>query len=107
VDDAGSLVQGKVDLLYESGDGRLVIVDYKTDSVADPQLIRERYAVQGGAYALAVNAALAGTGGAAAASRVSEVVFVLAAAAPPVVRLPVDDALTAATRARIAEVVAH
>ena len=107
VHDAGSLVQGKVDLLYESDDGRLVIVDYKTDSDADPQLIRQRYAVQGGAYALAVSAALAGTGGAAAASRVSEVVFVLAAAAPPVVRLPVDDALMAATRARIAAVVAH
>ena len=50
-------VEGYIDLLFERADGKLVLVDYKTDSVrgageADAKV--ERYALQTAAYALAV-----------------------------------------------------
>lgn len=57
---AGMLVEGFIDLLYESPDG-LVVVDYKTDSVRDEAAIdatMERYRLQGAAYALALERAL-------------------------------------------------
>jgi ATP-dependent helicase/nuclease subunit A len=52
----GVLLEGFVDLLYELPDGRLVIVDYKTDSVRGAEVDRrmERYRWQGGVYALLV-----------------------------------------------------
>ena len=56
----GVLVEGFIDLLIDTPDG-LVIVDYKTDQVpSDDHLdaALARYAVQGGAYALALEAAL-------------------------------------------------
>jgi ATP-dependent helicase/nuclease subunit A len=56
----GMLVEGFIDLLYESPDG-LVVVDYKTDSVRDEAAIdaaMERYRLQGAAYALALERAL-------------------------------------------------
>jgi ATP-dependent exoDNAse (exonuclease V) beta subunit len=61
---AGALgfVSGSVDLLYRDGDGRLVVVDYKTDRVdprADAQAKHERYARQGELYCRAVAEALA------------------------------------------------
>ena len=55
-------VTGSVDLLYRDVDGRLVVVDYKTDRVdprADAQAKRERYARQGEIYCRAVAEALA------------------------------------------------
>jgi ATP-dependent helicase/nuclease subunit A len=58
VDDV--LVEGFVDLLVETPDG-LVVVDYKTDQVptdAGVEAAVSRYAVQGAAYALALEAAL-------------------------------------------------
>ncbi len=63
----GSL-HGFVDLLFEEADG-LVVVDYKTDSVTDAGVAKavERYRLQGGAYAHAVQQV---TG-----KRVKEVVF--------------------------------
>ncbi len=51
--------EGFIDLLFEE-DGRLVVVDYKTDGVPDQAALDaalERYAPQGAAYALAVEAA--------------------------------------------------
>ena len=51
-----TLVEGFVDLLYDTGDG-LVVVDYKTDSLrspADVDAAAERYRLQGAAYAMAV-----------------------------------------------------
>jgi len=51
----GVVVDGYVDLLYESPAG-LVVVDYKTD--ADPDAAAERYAVQVAAYALALEGSI-------------------------------------------------
>lgn len=56
----GVLVEGYVDLVYERRDGALVIVDYKTDSVASRQGYDEKVAVyryQGAAYTLALEEA--------------------------------------------------
>jgi len=52
----GVLLEGFVDLLYELADGRLVVVDYKTDAVrgAGVDARMERYVLQGGVYALLV-----------------------------------------------------
>ena len=56
----GILVEGFIDMLYESPDG-LVIVDYKTDSARDIASIEramERYRLQGAAYALVLEKAI-------------------------------------------------
>jgi ATP-dependent exoDNAse (exonuclease V) beta subunit len=56
----GMLVEGFIDLLYETPEG-LVVVDYKTDSVRDESDIdraMERYRLQGAAYALMIEQAL-------------------------------------------------
>jgi ATP-dependent exoDNAse (exonuclease V) beta subunit len=53
------LVEGFVDLLFDDGAG-LVVVDYKTDDVPTPAAVAvalERYAPQGAAYALLLEAA--------------------------------------------------
>jgi ATP-dependent helicase/nuclease subunit A len=52
----GVLLEGFVDLLYELPDGRLAIIDYKTDSVSGAEVDRrmERYRLQGGVYGLLV-----------------------------------------------------
>ena len=58
----GTVVEGFIDLLYESPEG-LVVVDYKTDeaeSDAHVELAMERYELQGAAYALALETALPG-----------------------------------------------
>ena len=58
----GVVIEGFVDLLYETPEG-LVIVDYKTDSARDEQDVdaaMERYAAQGAAYALALQQAMPG-----------------------------------------------
>ncbi len=55
----GTLVEGFIDLLFES-DGCLVVVDYKTDEVDGEEAAgraKDRYRVQVGAYALAVEEA--------------------------------------------------
>jgi ATP-dependent exoDNAse (exonuclease V) beta subunit len=51
----GSIVRGAIDLYADTGDGPLV-VDYKTDSLADanPDELVDRYSVQRQIYALAV-----------------------------------------------------
>ena len=48
------LVQGIVDLLLVEPDGKVIIIDYKTDKVADAAVLVERYATQLRYYALAV-----------------------------------------------------
>ena len=52
----GVLLEGFVDLLYESPDGRVAVIDYKTDAVRGAEVDRrmERYRLQGGVYALLV-----------------------------------------------------
>jgi ATP-dependent helicase/nuclease subunit A len=92
----GAVVSGAVDLLYRR-DESWVVVDYKTDRDADPAALRERYAPQGAAYALAVEAA---TGAA-----VAEVVFVAASADGAAVVLPVDEALRARARTAVRDAV--
>ncbi len=77
-------VEGYVDLLVETPDG-LVVVDYKTDSVASEAEVDaklDRYSLQGAAYAAAVEAA---TG-----LIVVDVQFVFARPEGPIVR-SVDD----------------
>ncbi len=57
----GVLIEGFIDLLYETDDGTLGIVDYKTDAVRSDEDVNElmrRYRLQGAAYALAVEQAL-------------------------------------------------
>ena len=59
VSGAVDLIEGFVDLLFDDGDG-LVVVDYKTDDVPSDAAVEralERYAPQGAAYALLVGAA--------------------------------------------------
>ncbi len=90
VDDV--VVSGAIDLVYRDGE-QWVVVDYKTDRVAEPEVLRERYEPQGAAYALAVEAA---TG-----EKVREVCFVAARADGLVVRVPVDDGLRAAATREI------
>src|SRR5918992_851032 len=56
----GAVLEGFVDLLYETPDG-LVVVDYKTDALADDAAIdaaADRYRPQLGAYVLALESAL-------------------------------------------------
>ena len=52
----GVIVEGFIDLLYEDPDGRLVVLDYKTDAVAGAAIEARfaRYRLQGGVYALLV-----------------------------------------------------
>jgi ATP-dependent helicase/nuclease subunit A len=52
----GVLLEGFVDLLYELPDGRLVVVDYKTDALrtAGIDARMKQYRLQGGVYALLV-----------------------------------------------------
>ncbi len=54
-----SVVEGYVDLLADDGDGGLVVLDYKTDTVRDEVAVKERtdrYRLQAATYALAVEA---------------------------------------------------
>ncbi len=81
-----AIVNGAVDLLFRDGD-EWVVVDYKTDRDSYEAVLRERYAPQGAAYAVAVEAAIGGV--------VREVVFVAARADGLAVRVPVDDVLRA------------
>ncbi|MDG2113799.1 MAG: 3'-5' exonuclease, partial [Actinomycetota bacterium] len=51
------LIEGYIDLLYETPDGALVIVDHKTDAVPDEVTLAakaDRYRLQAATYALAV-----------------------------------------------------
>ena len=51
-------MQGIIDLLFETEEGRLILVDYKTDSDTRPEIIRSRYALQLDLYSEAVAAIL-------------------------------------------------
>jgi ATP-dependent exoDNAse (exonuclease V) beta subunit len=54
------IVEGQIDLVYVEDDGSLVIVDYKTDAVADEPAARERaeaYRAQVALYAIALERA--------------------------------------------------
>jgi ATP-dependent helicase/nuclease subunit A len=51
----GALIRGSIDLLARHPDGRLLVLDYKTDRLAgEPAALIERYSVQRDIYALAV-----------------------------------------------------
>ncbi len=55
------LVEGFIDLLYETAEGELVVVDYKTDALRDGEAVDaalERYQLQGATYALALEQSL-------------------------------------------------
>ena len=55
------LVEGFIDLLYETAEGELVVVDYKTDALQDDEAVEaalERYQLQGATYVLALEASL-------------------------------------------------
>jgi ATP-dependent helicase/nuclease subunit A len=85
VDDV--IVSGAIDLLYRDGDA-WVVVDFKTDRAAEPEVLLSRYRPQGAAYALAAESVL-GEGS------VREVCFVAARSDGHVVSVPVDDQLRA------------
>ena len=90
----GVVLGGAIDLLYRDDDERWVVVDYKTDKAAEPEVLLERYRPQGAAYAVAVEAVL-GVGA------VKDVCFVPARARGEAVHVPVDDDLRALARAEI------
>ena len=50
--------QGVIDLLVETADGKLILIDYKTDKLTDPDRIRRRYQIQLDMYKNAVEAIL-------------------------------------------------
>ena len=52
------IVQGMIDAYYTRSDGRVVIVDYKTDKINDIEEMRNRYAVQLQYYKTALEKAL-------------------------------------------------
>ena len=55
------LVEGFIDLMYQTGDGGLVVVDYKTDALRDGEAVDQalaRYELQGATYALALEESL-------------------------------------------------
>ncbi len=92
----GIVLEGFIDLLVEHDDG-LVVVDYKTDQMPDAALDAavSRYAVQGAAYAVALEATLG--------RPVVRCVFVFARTTGAVERDIVDlEAATADVRSRIA-----
>jgi ATP-dependent helicase/nuclease subunit A len=64
----GTVIRGKIDLLTETEDSGLLVVDYKTDALggSDPADHAGRYATQRGIYALAAREALGGAGNGAA-----------------------------------------
>ena len=47
-------VQGTIDVFFEDADGRLVLLDYKTDRGTTPELIKKRYQTQLDLYARAI-----------------------------------------------------
>ena len=60
-DGGETLVEGFIDLLYETADGELVVVDYKTDALQEGEAVDaalSRYQLQGAAYAMALEASL-------------------------------------------------
>jgi ATP-dependent helicase/nuclease subunit A len=85
VDDV--IVSGAIDLLYRDGEA-WVVVDFKTDRAAEPDVLLGRYRPQGAAYALAAESVL-GEGS------VRDVCFIAARAGGQVVSVPVDDELRA------------
>ena len=55
------LVEGFIDLMYQTADGDLVVVDYKTDALRDGEAVDQalaRYELQGATYALALEESL-------------------------------------------------
>ena len=55
------LLEGFIDLIYQTVDGDLVVVDYKTDALRDGEAVDQalsRYELQGAAYALSLEASL-------------------------------------------------
>ena len=89
----GVVVGGAIDLVYRDGD-EWVVVDYKTDRAAEPEVLRERYEPQGAAYALAVEAA---TG----ARRARGLLRRRQRRTGSWSRVPVDDALRARARQEV------
>ena len=58
--DDGLVLEGFIDLLYKTPDGRLVVVDFKTDAVADSSVVEQKtgyYRLQGATYAWCVQQA--------------------------------------------------
>ena len=87
------LVEGFIDLVFETADG-LVVVDYKTDGVESPEEIdrsMEHYRLQGGAYALALEQA---TG-----KQVAKVIFLFLSTGS---EIEMDDVSDAINNVRIA-----
>ena len=49
-------LQGTIDVFFEDAEGRIVLLDYKTDRGTTPELIRKRYKTQLDLYARAIQA---------------------------------------------------
>ncbi|MBR5910261.1 MAG: PD-(D/E)XK nuclease family protein, partial [Schwartzia sp.] len=49
-------LQGAIDAFFEDADGRLVLLDYKTDRNTTPEQIKKRYRTQLELYARAIRA---------------------------------------------------
>lgn len=90
----GILVEGYVDLLVET-EGGLIVVDYKTDRDGDVEAAERRYALQLGAYAVALEAA---TGSPVVAAWVVMAAGLAEDGAAPAARIAIDDALRGRVR---------
>ena len=53
------VIEGIIDLLYQDADGELVVIDYKSDDITEPEISArlEHYQWQGAAYAAALESA--------------------------------------------------
>ena len=83
---AGTLVEGYIDLLYETVAGELVVVDYKTDQGRDDEALAAasaRYRLQGATYAAVLEVALG--------RPVTRCVFVFARSSGPAVEQTIED----------------
>jgi ATP-dependent helicase/nuclease subunit A len=47
-------LQGTIDVFFEDAEGRIVLLDYKTDRATKPELIRKRYQKQLDLYVRAI-----------------------------------------------------
>ena len=57
-DSAEIFNQGVIDVLFQEADGRVVLLDYKTDRDTAPAAVKEKYAIQLDLYAEAVRSVL-------------------------------------------------
>lgn len=100
---AGTVVRGKIDLLAELPGGELLVVDYKTDSLAggDPGAHVSRYETQRSLYALAAAEGFAAREGGGRRPRAVRTAYAFLDADGPAVERAYDERALAGARAEL------